>query len=84
MAGISSFRGRLLKESNSNQYDRDKGGVVLAEAVESFGFSHLMPVPLNLRESVASKSGELQGKGSGVKENPHPSLGSHQASIIFI
>ena len=32
MAGISSFRGRLLKESNSNQYGRDKGGVVLADS----------------------------------------------------
>ena len=32
VAGISSFRGRLLKESNSNQYGRDKGRVVLADS----------------------------------------------------
>ena len=32
MARTSSFRGRLLKESNSNQCCGDKGGVVLAES----------------------------------------------------
>ena len=31
MTRTSSFRGRLLKESNSNQCCGDKGGVVLAE-----------------------------------------------------
>ena len=47
-------------------------------------YTHLMLVPPNLRESVASKSRELQGKGSGVIQHPHPSLGSHQTSIFLI
>lgn len=82
--------GRLLKESNSNQCSGDKGGVVLAESTVmllSLGklrrFTPDACSP-NLRESVASKSGELQGKRVWSHTNPHPSLGSHQTSILLL
>lgn len=84
------FKGRLLKESNSSQYCRDKGGVVLAESTqrcfpwESSDASDPMLVPLNLWESRGCilQVTRLQGKDSGVTQNPRPALGSPQTSVF--
>lgn len=82
------FQGKLLKESNSNQYCRDRGGVVLAESTVT-----LMSLGKLGRHTLDACHPKLQGisifqvvraPGKGLQSHTKslPLLGSYQTSIF--